>query len=154
MPGWLLLESGDRAAAAVASSDFQRPAVLRSFERRSLAAGLFYLLQRSVSRPGISDIRLFECRSFLHSLFRIPTALSLADVDHLPDVVGVMRSDARYGGVPRLQLLLIGGFDLALPGGHHLVQLPDGAIPPAAIKAGKGLVVVIELADRLPTEPS
>src|SRR5215471_8649839 len=118
------------------------------------AAGCSATYLRSVSRPGISDIRLFECRSFLHSLFRIPTALSLADVDHLPDMIGVMRSYARYRGVPRLQLLLIGGFDLALPGGHHLVQLPDGGIPPRAIKAGKGLVVVIELADRLPTEPS
>src|SRR5262249_37862238 len=102
----------------------------------------------------ISDIRLFECRSFLHSLFRIPTALSLARVDHLPDVIGVMRSDACYGGVPRLQLLLIGGFDLALPGGHHFVQLPAGGIPPAAVQAGKGLIFVFELAAGPPPDPS
>src|SRR5215467_6421217 len=65
-----------------------------------------------------------------------------------------MRADARDGGIPGLQLLLIGGFDFALPGSHHLVQLLDGGIPPCAIKTRKGLVVAIELTDRLPAKPS
>lgn len=78
----------------------------------------------------------------LDSFSWVPDALELAYVDDLTGVVGVVSTDAGYGGGPELKLLVVSGFDCLLPFGEDFVELLDGGGPLGGVEVVEGLVVV------------
>ena len=78
----------------------------------------------------------------LHALLGVPRALQLADNNHLPHVIRIVRPDLRDFRSPSLQLLVIGGFDKVFQFGHQLVELLDRVVPLLGVKVVKGFVIV------------
>src|SRR4029079_1864339 len=88
-----------------------------------------------------------------HALLRIPVPCLLADVNHLADVVGVVRADVRDGRRPLGKLRFVCSLDRLLPLGAHGVEVLLRLRPLRGVEAVERLVVVAaELRRRLALE--